>query len=208
MISTVGKCVIGVAAGVLGATSIGVVGGMVERSAINSQGRTNASQIETTVKKPEIVTVTEKETEIIPYGSETIDDNTLASGTTVVRVAGVAGERTKTYSVTYTDGVESSRNLVADEVTTEPATEIIARGTYVHVVPQATTSNTNSAAFTSSPASNCPNGTYTNSAGNVVCRPSTTQSSGATAVCRDGTYSYSQSRSGTCSHHGGVAQWL
>jgi hypothetical protein len=31
---------------------------------------------------------------------------------------------------------------------------------------------------------------------------------GATARCRDGTYSYSQHHSGTCSHHGGVAQWL
>lgn len=29
-----------------------------------------------------------------------------------------------------------------------------------------------------------------------------------TALCKDGTYSYSQTRSGTCSHHGGVAQWL
>src|SRR5439155_1779842 len=31
---------------------------------------------------------------------------------------------------------------------------------------------------------------------------------GATARCRDGTYSYSQHHSGTCSHHGGVARWL
>lgn len=31
---------------------------------------------------------------------------------------------------------------------------------------------------------------------------------GATAICRDGTYSYSANRRGTCSHHGGVAQWL
>lgn len=31
---------------------------------------------------------------------------------------------------------------------------------------------------------------------------------GATALCKDGTYSLSQTRSGTCSHHGGVAQWL
>lgn len=31
---------------------------------------------------------------------------------------------------------------------------------------------------------------------------------GATAKCRDGTYSFSQHHSGTCSHHGGVAQWL
>jgi hypothetical protein len=31
---------------------------------------------------------------------------------------------------------------------------------------------------------------------------------GATARCNDGTYSFSQHRSGTCSHHGGVATWL
>ena len=31
---------------------------------------------------------------------------------------------------------------------------------------------------------------------------------GATALCRDGTYSFSQTHSGTCSHHGGVARWL
>jgi hypothetical protein len=29
-----------------------------------------------------------------------------------------------------------------------------------------------------------------------------------TVVRRDGTYSYSASRRGTCSHHGGVSQWL
>ncbi len=31
---------------------------------------------------------------------------------------------------------------------------------------------------------------------------------GATAQCKDGTYSHSQHRSGTCSRHGGVAKWL
>jgi hypothetical protein len=31
---------------------------------------------------------------------------------------------------------------------------------------------------------------------------------GATARCNDGTYSFSQTHSGTCSHHGGVAVWL
>jgi hypothetical protein len=30
----------------------------------------------------------------------------------------------------------------------------------------------------------------------------------ATAICRDGTCSISKSRSGTCSHHGGVARWI
>ncbi len=56
----------------------------------------------------------------------------------------------------------------------------------------------------------CPSGTYENSAGNVVCKPyaTPTQPAGATAKCEDGTYSFSESRSGTCSHHGGVAVWL
>jgi Protein of unknown function (DUF3761) len=31
---------------------------------------------------------------------------------------------------------------------------------------------------------------------------------GATAECRDGSYSFSQHRRGTCSHHGGVSRWL
>ena len=31
---------------------------------------------------------------------------------------------------------------------------------------------------------------------------------GATARCRDGTYSFSRHHQGTCSHHGGVAVWL
>jgi hypothetical protein len=60
------------------------------------------------------------------------------------------------------------------------------------------------------PTPTCTNGTYVNSAGNTVCSPETspTTPAGATAQCVDGTYSFSQSRSGTCSHHGGVAQWL
>jgi len=31
---------------------------------------------------------------------------------------------------------------------------------------------------------------------------------GATARCRDGSYSFSQHRGGSCSHHGGVATWI
>jgi hypothetical protein len=54
------------------------------------------------------------------------------------------------------------------------------------------------------------NGTYVNSKGATVNRPEncSTAPQGATAQCRDGSYSFSQSRSGTCSHHGGVAKWL
>ena len=56
-------------------------------------------------------------------------------------------------------------------------------------------------------------GTYTNSDGHVVPRPcgnwkTDPQSPGATAKCRDGTYSFSQHHSGACSGHGGVAGFL
>ncbi len=51
---------------------------------------------------------------------------------------------------------------------------------------------------------------YTNVDGNTVHSPAYSNSvpPNATARCRDGTYSFSQSRRGTCSSHGGVAQWL
>jgi hypothetical protein len=48
---------------------------------------------------------------------------------------------------------------------------------------------------------------YTNVDGNYVPSPSD-DPAGASAQCADGTYSYSQNRRGTCSHHGGVARWL
>ncbi|MBQ0016422.1 MAG: DUF3761 domain-containing protein [Bacteroidales bacterium] len=51
---------------------------------------------------------------------------------------------------------------------------------------------------------------YTNSYGRRVQSPTRYSSApaGATALCRDGSYSFSQSRRGTCSHHGGVARWF
>jgi hypothetical protein len=55
-------------------------------------------------------------------------------------------------------------------------------------------------------------GHYVNKQGVTVHSPAHSKSGavpdGASAQCRDGTYSFSQHRSGTCSHHGGVAQWL
>ena len=53
---------------------------------------------------------------------------------------------------------------------------------------------------------------YTNSRGEWVPSPIRTLDGrppeGASAQCRDSTFSFSRSRSGTCSHHGGVARWL
>jgi len=53
--------------------------------------------------------------------------------------------------------------------------------------------------------------TYRNRNGETVHSPAHTRSgqapTGATAQCRDGTWSFSRHRSGTCSRHGGVATW-
>ena len=56
----------------------------------------------------------------------------------------------------------------------------------------------------------CADGSYVNVDGNCIPgpRPAPSAPAGATAQCNDGTYSFSQNRSGTCSHHGGVAVWL
>jgi len=51
---------------------------------------------------------------------------------------------------------------------------------------------------------------YVNVSGNCVLRPvaAAVAPAGASARCKDGTYSSSQHRSGTCSRHGGVQDWL
>jgi hypothetical protein len=60
------------------------------------------------------------------------------------------------------------------------------------------------------PVQTCGSDSYINSRGHCVHRPTRADRApaGATAKCRDGSYSFSHSRRGTCSWHGGVAQWL
>ncbi|WP_304512145.1 DUF3761 domain-containing protein [Amycolatopsis sp. GM8] len=72
-----------------------------------------------------------------------------------------------------------------------------------HTTAKRTTETTQKAAVGCS-------GGYINVDGNCVPRPTHADSppAGATAHCKDGTYSFSQHRQGTCSGHGGVAQWL
>lgn len=103
-------------------------------------------------------------------------------------------------SASTTAETESKNVLQAQEIKSEPA-------------PAATPtpSPTPSPAPTPAPSSGLSNDNhYTNSAGNEVHSPAYSSSvpAGATARCGDGTYSFSQSRRGTCSHHGGVASWL
>jgi hypothetical protein len=55
------------------------------------------------------------------------------------------------------------------------------------------------------------NNGYTNVNGAQVHSPTNSSKgipAGASAICGDGTYSFSMHHSGTCSHHGGIATWL
>lgn len=87
---------------------------------------------------PEPVTTYQEvqETEAIPFTKETKEDGARVSGETVVTTAGVDGVKTKTYKITLVDGKETSRELLKEETTTEPVTEITSVGTYVAPVVQ------------------------------------------------------------------------
>jgi resuscitation-promoting factor RpfB len=80
---------------------------------------------------------------------------------------------------------------------------------YFEALAQAATSTTQPEVVTP-PSAGCGAGAYTNSNGSCVPRPiaAPTAPAGATARCNDGTYSFSQTRRGTCSSHKGVAEWL
>lgn len=94
---------------------------------------------------------------------------------------------------------------------TPAPTYVPAPATQVQYVQQAPAQKTYTAPAQAEPSLSNDN-YYVNTAGNTVHSPAYTSDSsvpaGASAQCRDGTYSFSQNRRGTCSHHGGVARWL
>lgn len=142
----------------------------------------------------------ETKTETVKYETVEKNDSSIPLGEKRVSTEGTLGERIITYDVTYINGIETKREEVKSEVTTEPVNRVVLVGTYV--APPAPQPQP---APTQSPSSG--GSGYVNSQGNYIQSPSSNPA-GASAQCRDGTYSYSQSRRGTCSHHGGVAVWL
>jgi hypothetical protein len=76
--------------------------------------------------------------------------------------------------------------------------------------PQATSAPAKANSAKASAGGGSCQGGYINVDGNCISSPRKAPSApaGATAQCRDGTYSFSRHRQGTCSGHGGVAQWL
>jgi resuscitation-promoting factor RpfB len=83
----------------------------------------------TVVATPAIEKGTVTERQAIPFTSRRVNDSSLAKGTTRVRTAGVAGVKTFTYELTFTNGVQTDKKLVRETITKPPVTQVIAVGT-------------------------------------------------------------------------------
>jgi uncharacterized protein YabE (DUF348 family) len=79
--------------------------------------------------------VEETEEVVLEHRSERRETDDLDKGSTRVEVEGRDGLRVDTYRVTLTDGQETDRELVSEEVTREPRDEVVLVGTYVAPPP-------------------------------------------------------------------------
>ena len=94
---------------------------------------------------------TETVEETIANGVVYVDDDTIYQGNEEVAVEGYAGVRTYTYKVRLVNGEEESRELVSEEVTTEPVDRVINRGTKQIPVPPHTNGDVPGTIYTGAP---------------------------------------------------------
>jgi len=92
---------------------------------------TVATTVATIPTTAAVTTKTVTQTEPIPFQETTVNDATMAKGTTRLKTVGVPGEKTVTFTVTYTDGVETSRQEISSTVTRQPVNQVTAIGTKV-----------------------------------------------------------------------------
>lgn len=84
---------------------------------------------ETPSPTPVVTTEIVTETETIPFAKVRRDDASMDLGEEAVTTKGVDGIKTLTYEVVLTDGVETSRRLVSEEISTKPVDEVTSVGT-------------------------------------------------------------------------------
>lgn len=84
---------------------------------------------------PTITTNNVDADEVIPYTKTIRYTNREYQGYTNIDTTGVAGVMKRTTEITYSDGVETSRKVVANTVVREPVTEVITKGS--RLVPTA-----------------------------------------------------------------------
>ena len=86
-----------------------------------------------TEKKPAPVTTTKAVVEFktIPFKKKTVTDDSLPKGEKTIRTKGANGTRKLTYEVTYVNGVQTTKELLRQEVSKQPRTQVTAVGTKV-----------------------------------------------------------------------------
>ena len=98
-------------------------------------------------EKEYIVTIQSTVTETIPYTTNTIEDNTIPKGTTVIEQNGANGAKSVTYKIVSYNGIEVERTLLSND-TYSALEKIIRKGTKEEVqtstqASQDTTEQTN-----------------------------------------------------------------
>lgn len=120
--------------GVASATTLGVISssGQPPAKPVNPAIEP-ASTTEVQAKKVETKVVTEAQA--VHFKSTTTNDASIDQDTMLTRTEGSNGVKTLTFEVTYTDGKETGRKLVSEEITTQPVTKVVVRGTKVAAPP-------------------------------------------------------------------------
>ena len=67
----------------------------------------------------------------IPFKKKTVTDGSLPKGETTIRTTGSNGTRKLTYEVTYVNGVQTAKELLRQEVSKQPRTQVTVVGTKV-----------------------------------------------------------------------------
>ena len=91
------------------------------------------------VVAPVVTTKEETKTEEVAFQVKEVQNADLPEGSRQVKAAGKKGVRTIVYTVTYTDGVETGREVKSNTITTPAVDEIVEVGTKKVVAPVVTT---------------------------------------------------------------------
>ena len=96
--------------------------------------------VEVGTKKAAVVTTKEEtKTEEVAFQTKEVTNPNLPEGSRQVKTAGKKGVRTIVYTVTYTDGVETGREVKSNTITTPAVDEVVEVGTKKVVAPVVTT---------------------------------------------------------------------
>ncbi|HFR3674205.1 TPA: G5 domain-containing protein [Streptococcus suis] len=106
------------------------VPGETETTVIPGEEKPVSPELPTNPAEPDrpvdtVRTDVEKQVTVIKYGTSYVKDTSLPAGESKVLTQGVDGKQTVTTKVTYTNNVETAREIVVTE-TIEPVTEVIA----------------------------------------------------------------------------------